>query len=158
MAKAIPSVTAEIGKSQTLVCFNDLTESPDRQALKHLLGFIGDVIELPEQEMGMGSELVSCMPGFIAAIFDVLFQAAKKHTAIPDEQIIRMILNTVHATAELMIIKGMSFDEIVSRVATRGGITEEGTKIVYEQFPETADLLFEKTLEKRKQTAERANA
>ena len=50
----------------------------------------------------------------------------------------------------------MSFDDVVSRVATRGGITEEGTRIVYERFPETADQLFEKTLEKRRRTAEKA--
>ena len=47
-----------------------------------------------------------------------------------------------------------SFEEIVSRVATKGGITEEGTKVIYERFPAVADQLFEKTLEKRKQTAE----
>jgi len=33
-------------------------------------------------------------------------------------------------------------------------ITEEGTKVINERFPAVADQLFEKTLEKRKQTAE----
>ena len=42
------------------------------------------------------------------------------------------------------------------RVATKGGITEEGTKVIYEEFPPTADRLFENTLAKRKQTAEHA--
>lgn len=31
-----------------------------------------------------------------------------------------------------------------------------GTKVVYDGFPQTADLLFEKTLEKRRLTAEAA--
>ena len=55
-----------------------------------------------------------------------------------------------------MLKKGMSFDEVVARVATKGGITEEGTRVIYEQFPGTANQLFEKTLVKRKLTAERA--
>ena len=38
----------------------------------------------------------------------------------------------------------------------KGGITEEGTRVVYEGFPKTADLMFEKTLEKRRLTSERA--
>lgn len=156
MAKMIPSVTAEIGRSQTLMCFNDRTEASDRETLKQLLGGIGDVIELPEKEMGMGSELASCMPGFIASIFDVICTEAGKHTEIPQDQVIRMVLNTMCATGELMLEKGMSFDDVVSRVATKGGITEEGTRIVYERFPETADQLFEKTLEKRRRTAEKA--
>lgn len=156
MAKAIPAVTAEINRSQTLVCFNELAEPADKKRLKQLLEAVGDVIELPENEMGMGSELVSCMPGFIASIFDVLCREAGKHTKIPPDRIVHMVLGTMHATGELMLQKHMSFEEVVSRVATKGGITEEGTKVIYDQFPETAGRLFEKTLEKRKLTAERA--
>ncbi len=158
MAKAIPGVTAEINKSQTLVCYNELAETENREAMKRLFSAVGDVIELPENEMGMGSELVSCMPGFIASVFDVLCRAAEKHTDIPRDRVIRMVLKTMCATGELMLAKQMSFEDVVARVATKGGITEEGTKVIYGQFPETADRLFENTLEKRRLTAERAEA
>ena len=153
-AKVIPSLTAEIGRSQTLVCFDEKVS--DKTALKDLLSCIGDVIELPENEMGMGSELVSCLPGFIASIFDVICKSAEGHTSIPREQIVKMVLSTMSATGELMLQKEMSFEDVVTRVATKGGITEEGTKVVYEGFPETADLLFAKTLEKRRLTTENA--
>ena len=153
-AKVIPSLTAEIGRSQTLVCFDKKVS--DKTALKDLLSCIGDVIELPENEMGMGSELVSCMPGFIASIFDVICKSAEGHTSIPREQIVKMVLSTMSATGDLMLQKEMSFEDVVTRVATKGGITEEGTKVVYEGFPETADLLFAKTLEKRRLTTENA--
>ncbi|MBO4889308.1 MAG: NAD(P)-binding domain-containing protein [Firmicutes bacterium] len=152
-AKVIPSLTAEIGRSQTLVCYDHQVIEEDKAALNNLLKCIGDVIELPEGEMGMGSELVSCMPGFIASIFDVICSVAEGHTSIPKEQIIRMVLHTMSATGDLMIQKGMTFDEVVNRVATKGGITEAGTKVIYENFPETAEELFRKTLEKRRQTA-----
>ena len=153
-AKVIPSLTAEIGRSQTLVCFDEKVS--DKTALKDLLSCIGDVIELPENEIGMGSELVSCMPGFIASIFDVICKSAEGHTSIPREQIVKMVLSTMSATGDLMLQKEMSFEDVVTRVATKGGITEEGTKVVYEGFPETADLLFAKTLEKRRLTTENA--
>ena len=156
LAKVIPSVTAEVDRSQTLVCYNEKVEEKDKQELEKLLRTFGNVIELPENEVGMGSELVSCMPGFIASIFDVLCTSAKKHTSIPDNQVVKMVLQTMCATGELMLDKDMSFEDIVTRVATKGGITEEGTKVVYEGFPDTADLLFEKTLEKRRMTAEKA--
>ena len=156
MAKMIPSVTAEINRSQTLVCYNRLAEEKDRRMLNGLLECIGEVIELPENEMGMGSELASCMPGFIASIFDVICRSAKGHTEIPYSQVVRMVLNTMTATGELMLKNGLSFDEVVSRVATKGGITEVGAKVIYEQFPATADSLFEKTMEKRRVTAKAA--
>lgn len=153
IAKVIPSITAEINQSQTLVCYNGLVKEADKTILKSILKCLGNIIELPEKELGMGSELVSCMPGFIASIFDVICDSAKKHTDIPEKQIIQMVLNTLCATGELMIEKEMSFENVVTRVATKGGITEEGSKVIYDSFPKISDEMFEKTLEKRTQTA-----
>ena len=84
----------------------------------------------------------------------MICKAAKKHTEIPDEQIVWMVLSTLSATGDLMLQKDMTFEEVVTRVATRGGITQEGTAVVYEKLPEVADELFEKTLAKRRMVAE----
>lgn len=157
-AKVIPSLTAEIDRSQTIVCYNSLVTDEDKTLLSGLLSSFGKVIELPENEVGMGSELVSCMPGFIASIFDVICNSAEGHTEIPKEQIIKMVLNTMSATGDLMLQKDLSFNDVVTRVATKGGITEEGTKVIYDMFPSAADEMFNKTLEKRRMTAEKAAA
>jgi len=63
-----------------------------------------------------------------------------------------MVLNTMGGTGKLMLEKDYSFEQVVSRVATKGGITEEGTKVIREQLPEVIDELFNRTLEKRRQT------
>ncbi len=156
IAKVIPSVTAEVNQSQTLVCYNKWVKEEDKESLKQVLSVLGKVIELPEDEMGMGSELVSCMPGFMAAIMHEICQAARMHTDIPDEEIVQMVLNTMVGTGELMLKNKYSFEEVESRVATKGGITEVGTKIIHERFPEVAEAIFEDTLEKRMQTTQMA--
>ena len=156
IAKAIPSVTAEVNQSQTLVCYNERVTEADKECLIGLLSCMGTVVELPEQEMGMGSELVSCMPGFIAAIFQELCASAKKHTSLSESQIARMVLHTMVGTGTLMLEKEYSFEDVIARVATKGGITEEGTKVIEEQFPKVADQVFDKTLEKRRQTTKKA--
>jgi len=120
------------------------------------LGTFGKVIELPENEMGMGAELVSCMPGFIAAIFNEIVVVAQEHTKIPEEQITNMLLNTMMGTSKLMLENKLSFEEVIIRVATKGGITEEGIKVIHEKLPEVVKEMFEKTLEKRKLTTENA--
>lgn len=152
IVKVIPSVMAEVNKSQTLICYNGLVKESDKMCIKNLLECIGNVIELPESEMGMGSELTSCMPGFIAAIFNEICVSAQKHTSIPSGEIVQMILNTMIGTAQLMIQNNYSYQDIISRVATKGGITEEGVRIIQEMFPNISDDIFNKTLEKRRQT------
>ena len=156
IAKVIPSVTAEVNQAQTLVCYNERVTEKDKEYLTKLFSCMGTVIELPEQEMGMGAELVSCMPGFIAAIFQELCVSAKKHTSLSENQIARMVLHTMVGTGTLMLEKEYSFEDVISRVATKGGITEEGTKVIEDQFPKVADEVFEKTLEKRRQTTIKA--
>lgn len=155
-AKVIPSVTAEIDRSQTLISYNLLVTEQDRKDLEMLLSTIGNTIVLPEEEMGMGSELVSCMPGFIASMFDVICRSAQKHTSISPEQVKEMVLSTLTATGELMLEKNMDFEDVVERVATKGGITAVGADIIYERFPQVTDEMFEKTLEKRRMTAQAA--
>lgn len=152
IVKVIPSVTAEINKSQTLVCYNDFINESNKKSIKDLLSCIGNVIELSESEMGIGSELVSCMPGFISAIFNEICISAKKHTNIPTAEITQMILNTMIGTGQLMLEKNLSYQDVISRVATKGGITEEGVKVIQNGFPEISDEIFNKTLEKRSQT------
>ena len=88
ISKVIPSVTAEINQSVTLVCHNDYVNDNDKKVLKILLGCFGIFIEIPESEIGMGSELVSYMPGFIGAIFKVITDEAEKHTSMNKKDII----------------------------------------------------------------------
>lgn len=152
IVKAIPSVMAEINKSQTLICCNSMVNEQDKAIMKDLLSCIGFVIELPESEMGMGSELVSCMPGFIAAIFNEICISAQKHTSIATEEVVQMVLNTMIGMGQLMIENNCSYQDVITRVATKGGITEEGVKVIQESFPQVSDAIFDKTLEKRRQT------
>lgn len=67
-----------------------------------------------------------------------------------------MLLRTMVGTGNLMLEKDLSFNDVVTRVATKGGITEEGTKVIYEMLPKVTDEMFDKTLEKRKLTAKKA--
>lgn len=53
-AKVIPSLTAEINRSQSLVCYTDSVTDEDKVCLKKLLSCIGNVIELPECPRGHG--------------------------------------------------------------------------------------------------------
>jgi pyrroline-5-carboxylate reductase len=156
MSKVIPSVTAEVNRSITLVCHNGFVEEEDKNRLKKVLGCFGTAAEISETEMGMGSELTSCMPGFIGAIFKVITDEAEKHTTIDKKDIIKMVIETMYGTGKLLLEKEITFDELINRVATRGGITEEGAKIIRKRLPETINEMFEKTLEKRKKTVEKA--
>ena len=156
--KIMPSVMAEVNQSITLISGNDYVNDDDKSKLNKLLECFGKVIEIPEVEMGIGSELTSCMPGFISAIFKVITDEAEKHTSLSKEQIINMVTGTLFGTAKLLLEKNITFENLINRVATKGGITEEGVKVINEKLPVIVTEIFAKTLENRNLTTDKAQA
>ena len=50
ISKVIPSVTAEINQSVTLMCHNDYVKNEDKNNLKELLECFGTALEIPEKK------------------------------------------------------------------------------------------------------------
>jgi pyrroline-5-carboxylate reductase len=154
ISKITPNISGEIKQSITLVSHNAFVSADDKNELKKLLECFGSVVELPEGETGIAIDLTSCMPGFIAAALKLITDEAAKQTTIPRDDIVKMLLGTVRGTANYLLEKDVSFEELVSRVATRGGITEEGTKIINLKLPEIISEVFAKTTAKMRMTTE----
>ena len=66
-----------------------------------------------------------------------------------------LVRETMIGTARILAGGQMKFDDVVQRVATKGGTTEEGVKILRARLPEVMDELIEATLVKRRQVTER---
>ena len=154
ISKIIPNINGEIGQSITLVAHNAAVNADDKNALNKLLETFGSVVELPETETGVAMDLTSCMPGFIGAVLKIIADGAARQTSIPKDDIVKMLLGTVRGTANYLLEKDVSFEELVGRVATKGGITQEGTKIISLKLPEIISEVFARTIEKMRLTTE----
>jgi pyrroline-5-carboxylate reductase len=150
VTKAIPTLASEAGGGVSLVCHSPGVAPEDAAFIERLLRGIGEVRLLPEKDLGISSTLTSCMPGFIACIFQEMVESALRHTAsisrVDAEDMVRL---TLLGTARLLADKDMGFDEAIARVATKGGITEEGVKALRAGLPGVFDELFIRTTEKR---------
>ncbi len=124
----IPSVTGEVNKSVTLAAFNQQSTEKEIACIKTLMDSFSSVTIIPENELGICTDLTSCMPGFIASIFSIIVEEALSRSNLSKEEIHNMIITTILGTSKLCVDQKMPFDQIVERVATKGGITEEGTK------------------------------
>lgn len=158
VTKAIPTVVSEVGGGVSLICHGKAVPPEYAAFVEGLFQAIGGVMSLPEVDFDMGVELTSCMPGFISSIFQEVVEAALRHTAsIGRESAESLVLQTLLGTARLLVERGMGFDEAISRVATKGGITEEGVKALRSGLPAVFDELFGRTMEKRVLIKEKVN-
>ena len=159
VTKLTPSLTSEVLDGISLVCHSASVSAEEREYIETLLGGISTVMKVKEEDLELAAELTSCMPGFIAAIFRNLVDSAmRQESGLGRKEAEEMVMRTLYGTAKLFIEKNMGFDRMIERVATKGGITEEGVNVFDEMLPEVFDEMFRRTLAKRKVVREKVES
>lgn len=154
VARVIPSVTSECSKGVSLVTFGDNSTKADRSLVLSALGRISRPVETEERNLELLADLTSCAPAFISSIMHEFALSATRRESISQELAELLVMETLAGTAELLKTVN-SFEEVVTRVATKGGITEEGVKVIRKVVPSMYDDLLEVTLSKHDLVKER---
>jgi pyrroline-5-carboxylate reductase len=149
ISKIMPTQIAAVGEGVTLVCHNQKVLPGDREFIYKAFSKIGKVKEISEMQFGLGTELTSCAPAFFAAICRNFSAAAARHGGFTPEEINEMTVLTLYGTAKLLKEQPVSFEELIEKVATKGGISEEGVKILDRELPGIFEELFRVTMTKR---------
>lgn len=149
ISKIIPSMTMEVCTGTSLVSHNDQVDSKDAGQIERLFGSISAIRRIDEKNFEVATELTSCGPGLFSAMVQEFAKAGMRHGTLSREEAEQMALSTIYGTSKLLYEKEMGTDELIARVATPGGITEEGVKILREDLPRTFDRLFDRSAEKR---------
>jgi pyrroline-5-carboxylate reductase len=126
-----------------------LVPQSDASYIESLLSGISKVKLIEECNMDIAIDLTSCAPGFIAAIFKEFVNSAVRLSNISEADAEAMVMRTLYGVSKLFCERNMSFDDTISRVAVKGGITEEGVNILKSGLPDTFDKMFKQTLSKR---------
>ena len=98
-----------------------------------------------DNELEMSTIISSCGPAFIAIMMDIFAQSCSEASNIPKDDIENMVLKTVIGTAMLKDDQGLSNEDIINKVATKGGITQEGVDLLDKKFNKISKALI-KTL------------
>jgi pyrroline-5-carboxylate reductase len=154
IVRVIPSVASEISRGILLVAFDEKATNADRELILSAFGRIGKPVVVKEREFEICAQLTSCAPAYIASLMQEFALAAARRDDISPELAELLVKETLAGTAELLIsVKG--FDEVVTRVATKGGITEEGVKVIKRAMPATYDEILDVTLAKHELVKEK---
>lgn len=147
VAKVIPSMVQAIQRGISLLMFGDRCTVDDRGLLFRLMGAISHPVAISEPQARVASDLTSCGPAFISYIFRALAHAARQYQPdLPAETVNLMVRKTAAATCEVLERTGMTFDDVITRVSTPGGITADGIKVLDEQLAGVWEQVIETTI------------
>ena len=142
LARAFPSMASEKLQGVTLLAFGDNTTVEDRRLIIGLFHAIGQAVEVEEKDFAVLADLTSSAPGYFAALMREFVLAAERRE-INSELAERLVKQTLLGTA--FLLEEESFAGLIESVATKGGITEAGVKVIQREAPGMFDQLFQAT-------------
>jgi pyrroline-5-carboxylate reductase len=146
---AVPSLSSEVGEGLCLLCHNTQVQPPDAKMLEKLLGSLGEVRIVPETSLDAMATLTSCAPGLFSSLLQEFVRASVRNGGLTEPEAEQLAARTILGTAKLYAEKKMNYEQIIQRVATKGGITEEGVEVLREGLPPVFDKVFQAMQKKR---------
>jgi competence protein ComER len=128
--RVIPSVAAEQESGISLVAWGRGTRQQDRALVLSLFNAIGTAVETDECNFDLYADLTSCAPAFIAVMMREFAGAAVRTGAIEPALAGYLVRKTLAGTARILDDDRTGFETVIARVATKGGITEEGVRVL----------------------------
>lgn len=148
LTKVIPTLTSKIGEGVSLVCHNQEVDQKDLEFVDKIFSALGYVKVVDESDLEVATVLTSCAPAFIAVIIRKFAEAGSRRSSFSYEETEEMVLKTFYGTSKLLYNEKMALEEVVSKVATPGGVTEEGVNLLEGDLPQLFDKLFRISLGK----------
>ena len=141
----MPTITSEVREGISLLCHNSKVNQSERKKIQDLFCSIGKIVTVDEKDFEIATTFSSSAPGIIAGMLQNFLETGLEQSNICAEVAQEIIAETFFGTAQLLHKKQVSFSEVISRVATKGGITQEAVKILDRDLPKTFRELFSQT-------------
>ena len=116
-----------------------------------------EVAHPSNNELEISTILSSCGPAFIAIMIENLAEASSEFGNISKDAAEEMILKTIIGTAMLKEDQSLSNEEIIDKVATKGGITQEGVDYLNKKFNKISKNLIKNLLTRYEEVNEDMN-
>ena len=147
ISKLIPSVTMERGRGVSLVSHGRSVSRSQALSLEKVLARASKVMVVQEGGLDAATDLTSCGPALMAEMMRQFAEAGVRQ-GMGRKEAWEMVLETMQGTA-LALSSGETVASLKEKVATKGGITEQGLLVLEDELPAIFDLLFARTMAKQ---------
>lgn len=127
--RVMPNIACLATEGMSVFCAGGRALASDRALAKKLLGSVGRVLELPEEQFDAVTALSGSGPAFFAWVAGQAAEAAVR-LGLSREDACTLAAQTMLGTARLMLEKPMAPTELVAAVSSPNGTTVAGMKVL----------------------------
>ena len=125
VVRAMPNTPAAVGAGITAIAAGQHTQSHHLDLARRILETVGEVVEVPESMMDAVTGLSGSGPGYVALMVEALADGGVA-AGLPRAIALKLALQTVRGTAQLLQTEGIHPGELKDRVTSPGGTTIAG--------------------------------
>jgi pyrroline-5-carboxylate reductase len=129
LVRAMPNLPGQIGAGITAYCARTPLSPADRQTVENILGSLGAVLELPEEDLDPVTAVSGSGPAYLFEFISALREAAIA-TGLKPEVAEKLVDETVRGAAKLMELTREHPDKLRDAVTSPGGTTEAALKVL----------------------------
>lgn len=135
--RVLPNVPMLIGQGVSLICENEKATGDDMAFVDRVFRGAGSTMMIDESEMNRLIGVTSSSPAYVFRFIDAIYRAALAQ-GLPDRELLSAICDVVIGSATLLKNSSESPQQLISRVASKGGTTEQALlQLTENKFDET---------------------
>ena len=127
--RAMPNQALRVGKGVTAICAGSGAKKEDLEVARNIFALGGTVLEIGEEQMDVVTALSGSGPAFMAKWVEELEKAATR-AGLDAKVAGELAARTMLGTGALLVREGITPGELCSAVASPGGTTEAGLKVM----------------------------
>ena len=129
VVRAMPNQALRVGEGVTAICAGSGAKKEDLEVARKIFALGGTVLEIGEEQMDVVTALSGSGPAFMAKWVEELEKAAARG-GLDAKVAGELAARTMLGTGALLVKEGMTPGELCSAVASPGGTTEAGLKVM----------------------------
>ena len=130
--RVMPNMPAMVGKGISAISRGRFAGSSDFKVASRILSNVGEVIEVKENMMDAVTAVSGSGPAYYF-LFTHLLQKAAQASGLKKDIAVKLARATFIGAAEVIKSKDLSMEELVKKVASKGGTTEAALKVFEEE-------------------------
>lgn len=142
--RVMPNTPMLVGEGMCSVCKGEYATEKQFDYVIELLSKTGKILKTDEDKIDILTAISGCGPAFFYLIIDEIAKAGEK-LGLDYKQALISAAQTAFGSAKMIMETGVLPDELIKKVATKGGSTEVGLKFMSEN---NTAALFEKLIKR----------
>jgi len=129
VVRAMPNQALRVGEGVTAICAGSGAKKEDLEVARKIFGLGGTVLEIGEEQMDVVTALSGSGPAFMAKWVEELEKAAARG-GLDAKVAGELAARTMLGTGALLVREGITPGDLCAAVASPGGTTEAGLKVM----------------------------